>query len=70
MAACSVGRTSPKGYNNGRDFIDGVVMLDESMPGGVNPDTGKYGQGDTLTHEVGHWLMLDHTFQSGCSAQR
>ena len=61
----------PKGYNNGRDFIDGVVMLDESMPGGVNPDTGlpwKYGQGDTLTHEVGHWLMLDHTFQSGCSA--
>ena len=23
----------PKGYNNGRDFIDGVVMLDESMPG-------------------------------------
>ena len=28
----------PKGYNNGRDFIDGVVMLDESMPGGVNPD--------------------------------
>ena len=61
----------PKGYNNGRDFIDGVVMLDESMPGGVDPDTGlpwKYGQGDTLTHEVGHWLMLDHTFQGGCSA--
>ena len=29
----------PKGYNNGRDFIDGVVMLDESMPGGVNPAT-------------------------------
>src|SRR6478735_11614835 len=61
----------PKGYNNGRDYIDGVVMLDESMPGGVDPDTGlpwKYGEGDTLTHEVGHWLMLDHTFQGGCSA--
>ncbi len=61
----------PKGYNNGRDFIDGVVMLDESMPGGVDPDTGlpwKYGLGDTLTHEVGHWLMLDHTFLGGCSA--
>ena len=61
----------PKDYNNGRDYIDGVVILDESMPGGVDPDTGdpwKYGEGDTLTHEVGHWLMLDHTFARGCSA--
>ena len=50
----------PKGYNNGRDYIDGVVMLDESMPGGT---AGKYALGDTLTHEVGHWLMLEHTFK-------
>ena len=34
----------PKGYNNGRDYIDGVVMLDESMPGGT---AGKYALGDT-----------------------
>ncbi|RKN48475.1 zinc metalloprotease [Micromonospora endolithica] len=55
----------PKGYNNGRDYIDGVVLLDESMPGGT---AGKYALGDTLTHEVGHWLMLEHTFAHGCSA--
>ena len=53
----------------GQVYLDGVVFDWESIPGTSTTYAGKYDQGETATHEVGHWLNLEHTFYGKCTEQ-
>jgi hypothetical protein len=53
----------------GQAYLDGIVIDWESMPGTSTAYAGRFDQGETATHEAGHWLDLEHTFYGGCNAK-
>ena len=68
-----LGWATPAFYYKFGPSYDGVVLWWAALPGtglqGAHPNEPDgvltYDQGDTGTHEVGHWLGLEHTFGPG-----
>ena len=57
----------PEITDTAQAYLDGVVFSWETVPGASDTYAGRYDEGMTLVHEVGHWLNLEHTFYGGCN---
>jgi Pregnancy-associated plasma protein-A len=55
------------GLSGGQQYLDGIVVDWESMPGASSTYAGRYDLGHTATHEAGHWINLHHVFNGACN---
>jgi hypothetical protein len=57
----------PEITDTAQAYLDGIVIDWRTMPGVSTEYAGFADEGDTLTHETGHWLNLEHTFFGHCN---
>jgi Pregnancy-associated plasma protein-A len=57
----------PEITDTAQRYLDGIVMDWRTVPGASTEYDGVYDEGDTLVHEAGHWLNLEHTFFGQCN---
>ena len=60
----------PEITDTAQAYLDGIVFSWETVPGASTTYAGEYDLGETLTHEAGHWLNLEHTFFGGVQQDR
>jgi pregnancy-associated plasma protein-A len=59
----------PSITDSNQAYLDGIVVDWASFPHVSDQYLDRYDEGETLTHEVGHWLNLEHTFFNGCNKE-
>ncbi|MGZ9276203.1 MAG: zinc metalloprotease [Candidatus Limnocylindrales bacterium] len=57
----------PEIVDTAQAYLDGIVIDWRTVPGASTEYAGAYDLGETLTHEAGHWINLEHTFFGGCN---
>jgi hypothetical protein len=57
----------PEITDTAQAFLDGIVIDWRTLPGISDEYEGVADEGDTLVHEAGHWLNLEHTFFGQCN---